>query len=180
VSGTVLAWAPEAPEASQAVTLTAAASGTQPITFTWDFGDGGGGEGAQVTHTYGVSATYTLVLTAANPCGQEVVAESLAVVSACTPVSGAAFAWAPPAPEAGASVTFTAGASGTAPIAFAWAFGDGASGQGTVVTHTYALSGTYTAVLTASNRCEPGSVVQQTVQVVAASLPRIHLPLILK
>jgi len=41
---------------------------TQPLTYTWDFGDGGVGTGATTSHTYMVSGTLTVRVTAYNPC----------------------------------------------------------------------------------------------------------------
>ncbi|MBN1483586.1 MAG: PKD domain-containing protein, partial [Chloroflexia bacterium] len=39
------------------------------------------------------------------------------------------------------------------PIDYAWAFGDGGTAAGAVVTHSYAATGTYVVVLTATNEC---------------------------
>jgi PKD repeat protein len=52
----------------------------------------------------------------------------------------------------GDTVIFTGSVtSGTLPVVYTWAFGDGATGAGSVVPHTYAASGVYTAVMTATN-----------------------------
>ena len=45
------------------------------------------------------------------------------------------------------SATITAGSN----VSYFWGFGDGLSGSGRLVTHTYPAIGIYTAVLTASN-----------------------------
>jgi PKD repeat protein len=45
------------------------------------------------------------------------------------------------------SATVTAGSS----VTYTWAFGDGGTAEGRVVTHAYAADGTYTATVTASN-----------------------------
>ena len=37
---------------------------------------------------------------------------------------------------------------GTQPLSYTWSFGDGASGSGATVSHTYADNGAYTATLT--------------------------------
>ncbi len=59
-------------------------------------------------------------------------------------------------------------------------FGDGATGSGAVVTHTYALTGTYTVVLTATNTCGEQIVEHDVVVHQEAELHRIYLPIVLK
>jgi hypothetical protein len=72
-------WEPGSPGAGEVVTFTAAATGTEPITFDWDLGDGTVATGRVITHTFGVTGTYTVVLTATNACGLETVAEQVRV-----------------------------------------------------------------------------------------------------
>jgi uncharacterized repeat protein (TIGR01451 family) len=70
----------------------------------------------------------------------------------CDAVTDAALSYLPLAPWVGDTVVFSGSvASGTLPIAYAWAFGDGASGNGSVVPHVYQASGVYTVVMTAVN-----------------------------
>jgi PKD repeat protein len=69
-------------------------------------------------------------------------------------------------PAVGEIVTFSGSVfSGTPPIDYAWGFGDGSSGAGQTVTHTYAATGTYAVVLTATNACG-SEVASDTVTVV--------------
>jgi hypothetical protein len=59
---------PAAP--GQQVTLSAQVSGGEaPVSYTWDFGDGGAQTGEVVTHTYPTIGTFIVTLTADNPCG---------------------------------------------------------------------------------------------------------------
>jgi outer membrane protein OmpA-like peptidoglycan-associated protein len=44
--------------------------GTEPITYTWDFGDGTTGSGEEVEHTFSEPGTYTVRLTARNADGE--------------------------------------------------------------------------------------------------------------
>ncbi|HYU55085.1 MAG TPA: PKD domain-containing protein [Candidatus Dormibacteraeota bacterium] len=62
------------------------------------------------------------------------------------------FSRTPLNPLVGTITTFNATASnGTAPLTFAWAFGDGSTGIGSTVTHAYSSAGTFTVVLTAKD-----------------------------
>jgi hypothetical protein len=67
-------------------------------------------------------------------------------------------------------VTFTAELTGTAPLAIAWAFGDGMFDAGPVVTHVYAITGSYDVLLTATNPCG-ASYVSATVGVAFCTAP---------
>jgi|GEM_PF-1099375 len=67
VAEAALSWTPPAPWAGAVVTLTGAAAGSPPITYTWSLGDGSPSVvGAAVTHTYALPGAYTVTLTAAN------------------------------------------------------------------------------------------------------------------
>jgi PKD repeat protein len=75
-------WEPLTPWVNDVVTFTASASGTQPLTFTWDFGDGGAlsmVQGDVITHTYTQAGTYTVTLTVVNGCGVETISYLITV-----------------------------------------------------------------------------------------------------
>jgi hypothetical protein len=63
-----LAWEPPSARVGESITFRGTASGTQPISFTWGFGDGNKEAGQLVTHAYGHADSYRVVLTATN-CG---------------------------------------------------------------------------------------------------------------
>jgi len=67
----------------------------------------------------------------------------------------ASFTYSPSTPNPGETVSFDASSSydanGTV-TNYAWSFGDGADGSGITTTHTYDKPGTYTVVLTVSDR----------------------------
>ncbi len=136
----------------------------QPLTFTWNFGDGSPiANGPAVAHTYQLPGAYTVTLTATNLSGLfgQATSQILAIndvphaVVTATPTNG-------PTPL---TVNFNGSASndpeGQALI-FAWDFGDGMiAGDGTTnpifqqVTHTYfSTPGTptvFTAALTVTD-----------------------------
>jgi uncharacterized repeat protein (TIGR01451 family) len=51
-------------------TLTATITVGSNVTYTWAFGDGTAGSGAEVTHTYPDAAVYTAIVTASNPVSE--------------------------------------------------------------------------------------------------------------
>ncbi len=154
-----IAWAPDPPQVGHTVVFTGSAQSTLPFSYTWDFGDGSRGSGPVVSHVYTTTGIFSLTMTATNGCGPNAASELVTVV--CYPVTGTAFAWTPPDPVRGDPVQFTATTSGTAPFLYTWAFGDGSTGSGQAVTHTYAVGGLYTVTLTATNFCSTQAVTQR-------------------
>jgi len=98
----------------------------------------------------------------------------------CDPIGQLDFTWSPANPVVGAPVTFTATATGTEPIEFAWAFGDGATGSGVVVTHTYVSSHYFVVILTAENSCSEQSVQHDVLVNTAPVYHYTYLPLVSK
>jgi len=71
VSGADFTWSPVTPTTSQTVTFTGTvAGGDAPITYTWNWNDGTPqATGNPTFHTFNVSNTYTVLMTATNACG---------------------------------------------------------------------------------------------------------------
>jgi len=76
----------------------------------------------------------------------------------------------------GRPTTLTATVTAGTNVTYTWNLGDGAVGAGAVLVHTYALTGVYTAVVTASNSV--GMLQATTAVTVAGPAFRIYLPLI--
>jgi carboxypeptidase T len=159
---TAFTYAPPDPLIGQAVAFTGTASGTLPISYTWDFGDDQGGSGVSVTHTYTAGGDYTVVMTASNGCGAQAVTD---IVSVCRPASNADFFWNPIHPNPNEWVAFHGSADGSTPLTYAWDFGDGQHGSGANVSHRYPLAGIYTVVMTATNCAGDTSVATHNVTV---------------
>jgi PKD repeat protein len=116
--------------------------------YVWNFGDGTTGSGLTVSHTYPAGGQYTVTLTvtdnlgSSNTQGQTVVANS-------PPVASFTFSCSK------FTCSFDASASrdsdGTI-TSYAWKFGDGTTGSGPTVSHTYkAPPDTYTVTLTVTD-----------------------------
>ncbi len=80
VSNTDFTWSPLEPLVNTPVYFTATASGAEPITYEWAFGDGAYGSGQYVNHAYALAGTYEVILTATNDCGSQVVQHTVTVV----------------------------------------------------------------------------------------------------
>jgi PKD repeat protein len=66
----------------------------------------------------------------------------------------------------GYTVTFTATVTGgVSPYTYTWVFGDGSTGTGNPVSHTYATAGTYTVILTVTDSIGESVTVTQSITV---------------
>ncbi|MGD8399277.1 MAG: PKD domain-containing protein [Anaerolineae bacterium] len=155
----------------ETTTLTATITTGTSISYTWAFGDGLTGYGDQVTHDYADTGAYTAVVTASNTIS---VAVASTVVTVEEAIDGLTAANDGPT-AVGALTTLTASVTAGSNVAYAWDFGDGAYGSGQIAAHTYPATGSYVAVVTATNAIS-GATAQTTVTIEA----RIYLPLIFR
>lgn len=82
--------------------------------------------------------------------------------------------------NAGGSLSFTATASGgTSPYTFSWSFGDGQTGSGATVSHTYQSAGNYNVTLTITDAIGETQTITKTVKVNAVGGPIFTSPLLL-
>src|SRR5437867_3469335 len=167
----IFSYNPSSPQVGQQVTFSASASGgTTPYSFSWSFGDGASGTGSSTTHTYPSAGTFNVILTVKDRSSPQQTATSQQSVSVSSPPPSltASFVYSPSTPQVGQQVTFTASVSGgTAPYTDSWSFGDGSTGTGPSVTHTYSSAGSFTVTLTVKDSGVPQQTVtsQKTVTV---------------
>lgn len=264
-AGPSFVYAPSLPFAGQPVVFTGTliTTGTLPVSYQWDFGDGGAAGGRVVSHTFATAGAYPVDFTAVNCGGPTSASQSLAVSgvpalqtdpqqydlllgpgetrkedftiqntgtadliwslveqppvdwltagalagvvrpfssrtfslsftapslpgvytstlhlssndpeqpaagvpvrleTVCSALQGVAFSFNPPQPAAAQVTTFTALlSSGSAPVVYAWDFGDGGAASGASAVHTFNTAGLFTVTLTASNCAGPAAASQ--------------------
>jgi len=120
-----------------------ASTGAAP-SYSWDYGDGNTAFGANPTHTYATAGTYTVSLTVTDACGTNDVTSS--TVQVC-PIVNLGIA------STVNGNTFTFSATPANLSAYNWDFGDGTTGTGPQISHTYSGTGNYSVVLSALDSC---------------------------
>jgi len=106
---------------------------------------------------------------------------TIVIEAACSPALEpnqppvAAFVVAPPKPDVGQAVTFSASTSrdsdGTIE-SYTWSFGDGTTATGQQVTHSYSSAGTYAVILTVT---DDDAAVASSAQTVSVARPLRHV-----
>ena len=122
-------------------TSTINPSGQQINLYSWDFGDGQSGIGQNVTHTYQTPGTYSVTLTVSTGghCTDQIT-KSVPVYA----LPSCNFTYTTVCQGTATEFTSTATSSpGNNITNYQWNFGDGQTGQGQTVSHTYAQAGTY-------------------------------------
>ncbi|HEU4444471.1 MAG TPA: PKD domain-containing protein [Nitrososphaeraceae archaeon] len=120
--------------------------GTEPYTFSWDFGDGSQQSNEQfITHTFQNPGTYQITLIVTDSAGQTASDTDQVTVQPAVPLTAVEiFA---NGTEGVAPATFEFAADifreETRPYTFSWDFGDGQTATGEIVTHTFENPGTY-------------------------------------
>jgi PKD repeat protein len=124
--------------------------------YTWDFGDGANGSGANPTHTYDSAGTYNITLTVIDNEGAMDSDNTTASVTEAqaknvAPVADPA---GPYSGNEGEELVFDASGSSDSDGAiksYDWDFGDGNTGSGASPAHTYTVAGTYNVTLTVTD-----------------------------
>jgi len=129
------------------VVFTNQSTGTEPLSYEWDFDDGATSTEKNPTHAYTAEGDYTVTLTVSSPWGSDQASTVIHVGRA--PV--AAFSYSPKSPWVGQKVSFTNKSTGTEPLSYEWDFGDGDTSTETNPRHVYVKPGTYEVRLTATN-----------------------------
>ncbi len=148
-------FAPAQPGENEPVQFTNQSTGSEPISYEWDFGDGAISTATNPIHAYTAANTYTVYLTATNAWGLSVCSDDVVVVgepptadfdSSCPDVIGQ-------------TSHFTNTSTGARPFtAFLWSFGDGGLAFTENPSHLYVAADTYTVSLQISNKYGTDSI----------------------
>ncbi|MDJ0698446.1 MAG: PKD domain-containing protein [Woeseiaceae bacterium] len=145
---------PYAAEPDQLIKFDGSASSDpngDPLTYSWDFGDGNTGSGAMPTHSYAATGIYTVSLVVNDGEFDSLIATTTATIEAAPanrpPVADVG---GPYSGETGMAVEFD-GRDSSDPdgdaLSYVWDFGDGNVGDGATPVHTYGMAGTYEVTL---------------------------------
>jgi PKD repeat protein len=120
-----------------------------PLTYTWDFGDGTTGTGANATHAYARSGGYTVALVVNDGWSSSIPARTQVTVANTAPV---ALLSGPASAFKRTPVTWNGSGSSDAngdALTYTWNFGDGSSATTSTATatHSYAAVGSYSVTL---------------------------------
>ena len=121
-----------------------------PLTYAWEFGDGGTGTGKSVSHAYNSAGSFTATVTVSDGKKSATASGSVTIKANSAPNAGSVTVSAATA-LAGTNVTFSSVGASDAdndPLTYNWAFSDGTTATGTSVTKTFSSAGTFTATLT--------------------------------
>ncbi len=146
-------------------------AGGSPNMYVWDFGDGYAAVGINVSYMYTTPGRYLARLTINDKVNP--------IATATVPITvyGSPTAAATATPTSGnAPLTVVFNAAGSSDplgdeLTYAWAFGDGQTGTGPTVSHTYATNGKYTATLTVTAGGDAARTATKTLAVAANGAP---------
>ena len=124
------------------------------LSYAWNFGDGSSSTNANPSHTYASAGSYTVTLTVTDACGTvDVTSSTIDICQTVIPNFTTTFS--------GSTFTFAAQPAGLSN--YDWNFGDGSTGSGLNVTHTYSTIGTYYVTLNCTDTCGGSYSVLDTV-----------------
>ncbi len=154
-----------------AVDFDAAASSDPDGTiasYAWDFGDGSTGTGEAPAHSYAAAGSYDVQLTVTDDRGGKHVVEHPVTVTRVNQQPAATFTVAADELELALDASTSTDPDGTI-ASYAWDFGDGETGTGKTVQHTYDEPGAYSVKLTVTDN--DGAATSTTKEITVAVGP---------
>lgn len=136
--------------------------------YAWNFGDGSTGAGSVIWHRFVAGGYYAVTLTVTDNRGASTSSNQTVRVGSANQQPVAAFTNDPTIGTPGGWMQFDASTSydpdGTIG-SYAWNFGDGATGMGSVIWHRYTSVGSYAVSLTVTDNLGAGVVLTRTIQI---------------
>jgi len=122
-----------------------------PDAWAWDFGDGTTSTEQNPVHTFAGEGAYNVCLTISNTSDtcEDTYCEEIYIYNDTTGDCFGFFSYTE-ADTSGLTLNFEAQNFGNGPMNYSWDFGDGATGVGETISHTFAEGGVYDVVLTAT------------------------------
>lgn len=155
------------------VNFSGTASGDGPLSYHWDFGDGGTADGSLTTsHAFADNGQYNVSLTVTDVNGLTTSDVALVTVNNVVP---SADHHGPYSGSPGTNVTFTGTATDPSSVdtaagfTWAWNFGDGVTSTQRTPTHAYATPGTYTVTFSATDKDGGKHTVTTTATITSSS-----------
>jgi PKD repeat protein len=153
-----------------ATTFSATIFVSDTVTFSWDFGDGMNGSGANPSHVYSAPGVFTATVMAQYGTASQTAETVVIVEEAISGLTASNNGPTTPGEATTLMATITAGTD----VSYTWNLGDGSTGSGAVVMHTYPGEGMYTAVVTATNLVSSDTAT--TTVVVEVTEYEVYLP----
>lgn len=170
-------YSPQKGEAPLTVTFDASLSydpDGQIVRYDWDFGDGTFGSGKIVTHTYTREGLFQVRLIVTDDKGKTgIIIKNVEVLKPNLPPV-ASFNFSPATGIYPLEVTFDGGSSYDPDgdiVRYDWDFGDGASGSGRVVRHTFSSWGNFVVRLTVYDNRNASASATRTIEVLRLYQP---------
>jgi PKD repeat protein len=113
----------------QTTVFTNLTTGPTPITYAWEFGDGGFSTLESPAHAYATPGTYTVTLTAGNPSGVSVLTNTFTLSAPTVAFSASVVTITEGAGSAALTVTLSAGSEATVTVPYSTTTGTAAPGQ---------------------------------------------------
>ena len=124
-------------------------TGSQPMSFEWNFGDGATSSEVAPMYVYNQPGSYLVTMTGSNACGTT---EESLLINVCDPVLATPSVMSSNLDPIFA-FEFSANATGSGPFFYQWIFGDGHTSILSNPIHTYQAAGNYVVTLVISNPC---------------------------
>jgi PKD repeat protein len=131
----------------QFIDMSYTSNQTPPSTWLWEFGDGTSSALQNPLHTYADSGYYMVCLTIADSMGMCTSNYCEEVFTGYPPPPSGCESFIMPIGMSGFTVDFQGYTISTYETQYSWDFGDGASGTGQYISHTYPAAGMYNVSL---------------------------------